>query len=239
MAEAQRLSHTGSFAYHPSSRKTLFWSEELFRIFKLDPRRGIPDYDETRRLVHPDDLETVSATCLQGFRDKAEFSQTYRLLLRDGTVKHLHAVWHPIVDETGEVAEYVGTAADVTEREQAEQNRKRAEAALRESEEQWKAVFENNPVMYFMVDETGTIISVNPFGAEQLGYTVDELIGRPVTIVFHEADREAVQRNAAACFERPGQAMSWELRKRPQEWRGDLGSRDGQSDCDQQPSRTS
>ena len=90
---------------------------------------------------------------------------------------------------------------------------KQAEAALRESEEQWKAVFENNPVMYFMVDTTGTIISVNPFGAEQLGYRADELIGRPVQSVFHEADREAVQRNAATCFEQLGQALSWELRK--------------------------
>ncbi len=92
-------------------------------------------------------------------------------------------------------------------------DQKRVEAALRESEEQWKAVFENNPVMHFMVGETGTILSVNPFGAEQLGYRVDELVGRPVTIVFYEPDREVVQKNAAACFDRPGQAMSWELRK--------------------------
>ena len=91
--------------------------------------------------------------------------------------------------------------------------RKRAEAALRESEEQWKAVFENNPIMYFMVGETGTILSVNPFGAEQLGYKANELIGRPVQSVFHEADREAVRRNAATCFEQLGQALSWELRK--------------------------
>jgi len=90
---------------------------------------------------------------------------------------------------------------------------KEAEAALRQSEEQWKAVFENNPVMYFMVDENGTIMSVNSFGAEQLGYAVDDLIGRPVQIVSYEADREAVQKNAAICFERPGQAVSWELRK--------------------------
>ena len=90
---------------------------------------------------------------------------------------------------------------------------KRAEAALRESEEQWKAVFENNPIMYFMVDEAGTIISVNPFGAEQLGYKVEELIGRPVQSVFYEADRDAVYRNACICFRQPGQAMSWELRK--------------------------
>jgi len=92
-------------------------------------------------------------------------------------------------------------------------DRKRAEAALRESEEQWKAVFENNPAMYFMVDAAGSILSVNPFGAEQLGYSVEELIGWPVRNVFHEADRDAVQRNAAICFERPGQALRWELRK--------------------------
>ena len=67
--------------------------------------------------------------------------------------------------------------------------------------------------MYFMVGETGTILSVNPFGAEQLGYRVDELVGRPVTMVFYEPDRGTVQKNAAACFERPSQAMSWELRK--------------------------
>ena len=107
-------------------------------------------------------------------------------------------------DEKGDRG--VAFVLDLTER-------KRAEAALRESEGQWKAVFENNPVMYFMVDEAGTIINVNPFGAEQLGYRIDELIGRPVNNVFHEADRKAVQRNAAICFEHLGRAMSWELRK--------------------------
>ena len=103
-------------------------------------------------------------------------------------------------------AEGVAFVLDLTDR-------KRAEAALRQSEEQWKAVFENNPVMYFIVDAMGSILSVNPFGAEQLGYATSELIGRPVDHVFHEADREAVQRNAAVCFEQLGQAMSWELRK--------------------------
>jgi PAS domain S-box-containing protein len=91
--------------------------------------------------------------------------------------------------------------------------RKAAEAALRESEEKWKAVFENNPTMYFVIDSTFVILSANPFGAQQLGYTTDELIGRPVEILFHPADREQALRNAAVCLEHIGRTLSWELRK--------------------------
>ena len=91
--------------------------------------------------------------------------------------------------------------------------RKRAEEALRDSEEQWRAVFENNPTMYFIVDEACTLLSVNPSGAEQLGYAPEELIGRSVGVLFHEPDRERALRNNAICFENVGQAMTWELRK--------------------------
>ncbi len=90
---------------------------------------------------------------------------------------------------------------------------KRAEAALRDSEEQWKAVFENSPTMYFMLDSAQTILSVNPFGAEQLGYAPEELTGHPVEILIHEADRDNALRNKTECLERLGQTMSWELRK--------------------------
>jgi two-component system sensor kinase FixL len=93
------------------------------------------------------------------------------------------------------------------------EDRKRAEVALRNSEEQWKNVFENNPTMYFMVDPGGTILSVNPFGAEQLGYTVEELVGHSVLDVFCEEDREPVQKNVALCLKHLGKSMSWELRK--------------------------
>jgi len=134
LAESQRLTHTASFAYDPGRRKTLYWSEELFRIFGLDPECGIPDRDESYRLVHPDDRDWVSESCLQGFREKAQFSQDYRLLLHDGTVKHLHAIWHPVLDKDGELVEYVGTAADVTQQEHLTQELKRREAYLAEAQ---------------------------------------------------------------------------------------------------------
>jgi PAS domain S-box-containing protein len=112
----------------------------------------------------------------------------------------------PVFDQTGRFIGYRGVGRHITERKQVEE-------ALRASEEQWKAVFENNPTMYFMADAAGTILSVNPFGAEQLGYTVDELVGTPVLSVFYEPDREAVQSHVARCFAQPNQAMSWEARK--------------------------
>jgi PAS domain S-box-containing protein len=88
-----------------------------------------------------------------------------------------------------------------------------AEGALRASEQQWRAVFENNPTMYFMVDTAGIVLAVNPFGAAQLGYTIDEMVGRNVGKVFVEADRKAAEREIARCLNQFGQSIGWELRK--------------------------
>jgi len=168
LAEAQRLSHIGSFVYSPRSRKTLYWSEELFQIFGLDPRHGIPDYDESRRLVHPDDLDTVSESCLQGFREKADFTQDFRLLLRDGTVKHLYVIWHPILDKAGEVVEYFGTAMDVTER-------KHAEESLRRSEKELRSVIETIPAMVWSALPDGSNVLMNKRWADYTGLSATGL----------------------------------------------------------------
>ncbi|WP_024507941.1 PAS domain S-box protein [Bradyrhizobium sp. ARR65] len=113
----------------------------------------------------------------------------------------------PLLNTRGRISKWFGTAGDIEER-------RRALEALRESEEQWRAVFEHNPTMYFMIDAAGLVVSVNPHGAAQLGYSAGELLGRPVLDVFDEADRPAVERNVAICLERLGQSMSWEARKR-------------------------
>src|SRR5438477_7740653 len=89
----------------------------------------------------------------------------------------------------------------------------RAIEALRESEAQWKEVFEHNPVMYFMVDANGVVLSVNSFGAAQLGYVVDELRGQSVLKVFFEEDRDPVLKSVDVCLTNIGQTHSWEIRK--------------------------
>jgi PAS domain S-box-containing protein len=90
---------------------------------------------------------------------------------------------------------------------------RRATETLRESEAQWKEVFEHNPVMYFMVDADGIVLSVNSFGAAQLGYLVSELRGASVLKVFFEEDRELVRKSVDVCLKNIGQTHSWEIRK--------------------------
>jgi PAS domain S-box-containing protein len=152
--------------------------------------------------VFPEPLEQINEELFRTGRWEGELVHTKR----EGTQVVVASRWSLQRDEHGRPVAILETNNDVTERRQAEE-------ALRKSEEQWRAVFEDNPTMYFMVDGTGTVLSVNPFGAEQLGYTVEELVGDSVLKVFHEADREAAQRNVALCLEQFGQALNWELRK--------------------------
>jgi PAS domain S-box-containing protein len=91
--------------------------------------------------------------------------------------------------------------------------RKLDDDKLQDSEDRWRAVFENNPSMLFVVDAAETVVSVNPSGAEQLGYAIEELIGRSVLDLCYEADREAVGKHIAACFAQVGHAGSWKLRQ--------------------------
>ena len=89
----------------------------------------------------------------------------------------------------------------------------RAVEGLRAREEQYRVLYQENPAMYFTVDERGTVLSVNKFGAEQLGYTVEELLRQPVLKVFHHNDQDAVLQQLTRCLENPGYLFHWELRK--------------------------
>jgi PAS domain S-box-containing protein len=121
LAEAQRLAHTGSWAYDHVTGKQTYYSDETFRLFGLDPRRGyVPSLDEIRQLIHPEERERVFEELAQVLRDKAEYMQDYRVLLPDGTVRHLHSIGHPVLNSAGELIEYLGTVIDVTERKRTE-----------------------------------------------------------------------------------------------------------------------
>ncbi len=135
LAEAQKLAKMGSWAYNPAAERSIYWSDEMLRIFGLELQTtNLPDREEFLRLVHPEDRDRFNERIDKAFREKADFVQDYRIVLRNGTVKHIHGIGHPVFDETGNIVEYVGTDVDVTERRRAEEALQRSQAYLAEAQ---------------------------------------------------------------------------------------------------------
>jgi PAS domain S-box-containing protein len=134
LAEAQRLAHTGSWAWNPLTEQCFYWSEEMFRIFALDPRQGLPTSETFWQRIHPEDRESMHELLWKSALEKAEYAHDHRIVLPDGTIEHIHAIGHPVLDEAGELVEYVGTAVDVTERKHAEEALRQSEAYLAEAQ---------------------------------------------------------------------------------------------------------
>ena len=128
LAEAQRLSHTGSWAWAPATGEIRYWSEETYRVLGFDPEAGPPRFEKFFGRLYPEDQDRVRELFGIAIAEKADFETDYRVVHPSGAVKHIHAVGHPICDEAGHFVEFVGTVIDVTES-------KRAEEALRASEQ--------------------------------------------------------------------------------------------------------
>src|SRR5216683_8142204 len=131
LAEAQRLSHTGSFGWRVSTGEIL-WSEETFRIFQYD-RTTKPTVGLILQRVHPQDAALVKQTIDRASQDGKDFDYEHRLLMPDGSVKYVHVVAHGLSDKSGEL-DYVGAVMDVTAVKDAESKTKRAEEALRQAQ---------------------------------------------------------------------------------------------------------
>jgi len=120
LAEAQRLTRAGSWAWDVATKQIIHWSQEHYRLFGFDPEAGIPSDETFLQRVHPEDRERVIATVETATsREKANFDLTYRILLPEGSTKYIRCVGHPVRNVAGDLVEYVGTAIDVTEQRDA------------------------------------------------------------------------------------------------------------------------
>jgi PAS domain S-box-containing protein len=126
LAEAEKISHTGCWARNTATAE-LFWSQEEWRIFGLDPKKAELSYQVFLNLIHPDDRPSVEMVSASAVRSGRPYDIPYRIILNDGSIKHLHMVGNPVFNESGQVREYIGVTMDVTDR-------KRTEAALQEAQ---------------------------------------------------------------------------------------------------------
>jgi signal transduction histidine kinase len=134
LAEAQRLTKTGSWAFTPGKEGWNYWSDELFRILEVDPRQGPLLHELMYQLVHPEDRQQVVDRYLKALNDKEDYVLDHRMLYPDGRLKYFHTTGHPIFNDAGEIAEFVGTSVDVTEQKRIEEALRRSEAYLAEGQ---------------------------------------------------------------------------------------------------------
>jgi PAS domain S-box-containing protein len=127
LAEAQRLTHTGSWT-HDGSSEALFVSPELLRIFGRDPDSETLALEVFRGSVHPEDRPFVEDAGRNAKSKGIDYEVDHRIVLPDGSIKHVHSVAHPIFEDSGKLVEYVGTIVDVTEHRRSEAGLKRAQA---------------------------------------------------------------------------------------------------------------
>ncbi len=149
LSEGQRLSHTGSWAYGFSTTDS-FFSQESFRIFGLDPATPRVTQEMVLSRVHPDDRSSFVETIQRAIRDASDFERHYRIILEDGTIRHIHSLGHPVKNAAGIVVECVGTHMDVTEQHL---SRKALEDALVEINTLKEQLFQENVALRQEIDE--------------------------------------------------------------------------------------
>src|SRR5882672_2253024 len=183
LLEAQRLGRSGSWSLDVSSG-IVTPSPEMLRSFDVRPGDdySCPDFWFNR--IHPEDRKRVRDLFERCVMENTDYEADYRLLLPDGTIKYQHSIGRPIVNEKGDLVEFVGTAIDLTEQAQ-------ARIELEKSEERWRSVFENSAIGVALTDLNGRFLATNHVYQTIVGYTEEELRALCFLDVTHEDYREA------------------------------------------------
>ncbi|HEY0792455.1 MAG TPA: AAA family ATPase [Chthoniobacterales bacterium] len=133
LAEGQRISRTGSWAWNITTGR-LVWSTEQRRMFGITPEAGELTFDGFAGLIHPGDRASAVQTIVDAIRVGGSFDQEFRIVLPDRKVTYVQGAGRPVAQDSGEVEEYIGVVMDITERKQAEAELRRSEADLRKAQ---------------------------------------------------------------------------------------------------------
>jgi len=193
LVDAQKLSHTGSLGWRPSTGE-IFWSEETFRIFECDPATK-PTVVIVLERVHPEDRAKVQKQIELATQDGKDFDLQHRLLMPDGAVKHVQVVAHALADELGTV-EFVGAVVDVTDAKQAE--------------DRIRLIINAVPGLLWSAGPDGSADFLSQRCLDYTGMTLEQSLGWGWEPVIHPDDREdLVSRWRTAVAERkPHEAVS-------------------------------
>ena len=168
LAQAQHIAHLGYWERDLEPDR-IYWSDETYRIFGLEPQETAITFDRFEELLHPEDRERVKQAIGTALNDGARYDIEYRILRPEGEVRFIHSQADVVKNSSGQPCHMFGTVQDVTEQ-------KRAEQALRDAEHKYRAIFENSIEGIFQSTPEGKLLSANPALARIFGYESPEAI---------------------------------------------------------------
>jgi PAS domain S-box-containing protein len=208
LAEAQKLTHTGSWAAQVSQKEpvywsNVYWSKEMYRIFGLDPGPTPPSPMEVVRQLHPEDAPYHPGVVERAIRDGTDFEMDFRLLLPDGAAKYIHVVGHPVVNASGDVIELVGTAMDVTEQHESRAALQAAFEQIKAERTELRRMTDAVAAFIYVLRPDGTALYANQTVLDYTGLTLEDLQREDQRArVFHPEDLERLREERQVAFAR-------------------------------------
>jgi PAS domain S-box-containing protein len=191
LSEGQRIAHIGSWAFDDSGH---YWSDELYKIYGLDPKNGTPTVEQYLALIHPQDRASMAETIRRMQEEQCGFDQIERIIRPDGQLRYVRAVAVPLIEQ-GVFKGFIGTTMDVTEQELLTQELRRDQAYLAEAQSlthigSWATNFHTRQ-MFHLSDETFRLHGFDPKDApiplEQFFDTIHPEDRPAVTAVLEHA----------------------------------------------------
>ncbi|MDI6767128.1 MAG: PAS domain S-box protein [Bacteroidota bacterium] len=172
LKEAQKIAHVGNWELDLVNNQ-LMWSDEIYRIFEIDPKKFGASYEAFLNTIHPDDRAMVNDAYTSSVSNRTKYDIVHRLLMPDGRIKFVHEICETYYDGEGKPFRSLGTVQDITQQRFAEQS-------LKNSEEKYRSIFESFQDVYYQTDLEGNITIISPSIKARVGYDPSELIGKNV-----------------------------------------------------------
>src|SRR5882757_8724219 len=191
LAESERLRRTSSWAWDVRRREWAYRSPGIYGLFGFDPEEGDVPLQAFRERIHPEDRRPNVEAAARAIREKADFEIDFRIVLPDGSIKHIHSVGHPVVGSDGDVIELIGTHVDVTEQYAAKEALQKAFDEIKKSEDRLRLVIDTIPTLVWRARPDGVPDLLDQPALDYTGLSFDQAeTGWPRA--FHPDDKKGM-----------------------------------------------